>query len=223
LFVDIEAGDLAVQNVPVATIRPRTWTDCRDLACVLGGPNPELAPDKAYSQAHYDSVLVNADMKRLAEFDIAFVDSLTALSRLSIAYAKQQPEAFNDRGKKDLWAVYGTHARQMIGWLHQIQQARDKHVVVVAILERLVDKAHNIEWSIQIEGGKTGRELPGIIDEVITMNFVDFGDGNPTRALICTAPNPWGYLAKDRSGRLSQIEEPHLGKLIAKLTSSPAA
>ena len=68
-----------------------------------------------------------------------------------------------------------------------------------------------------MEGSKTGRELPGIVDQIITMQFVDFGDGNPVRALVCTSPNPWGYPAKDRAGRLEQIEEPHLGKLIAKL------
>ena len=70
-----------------------------------------------------------------------------------------------------------------------------------------------------MEGGKTGRELPGIVDQIITMQFVDFGDGNPVRAFVCTSPNPWGYPAKDRAGRLDQIEPPHLGKLIAKLVS----
>src|SRR5262245_28590509 len=42
LFVDIEAGDIAVSDLPVASVRPRTWPDCRDLACVLGGFNPAL-------------------------------------------------------------------------------------------------------------------------------------------------------------------------------------
>ena len=68
-----------------------------------------------------------------------------------------------------------------------------------------------------MEGGKTGRELPGIVDQIITMQLIDFGDGKPVRAFVCTSPNPWGYPAKDRAGRLEQIEEPHLGKLIAKL------
>jgi hypothetical protein len=61
--------------------------------------------------------------------------------------------------------------------------------------------------------------LPGIVDQIATMQFVDFGDGKPVRALVCTQPNPWSYPAKDRSGRLEQIEEPHLGKWFAKLTS----
>ena len=37
LFVDGEAGDLAVQDVPSDTIRPLTWPDCRDLAAFIGG------------------------------------------------------------------------------------------------------------------------------------------------------------------------------------------
>ena len=68
-----------------------------------------------------------------------------------------------------------------------------------------------------MEGAKTGRELPGIVDQIITMNWIDFGDGVPVRAFVCTSPNPWGYPAKDRAGRLEQIEKPHLGELIAKL------
>jgi hypothetical protein len=70
-----------------------------------------------------------------------------------------------------------------------------------------------------MEGGKTGRELPAIVDEIITMNWISFGDGkSPVRAFVCINPNQWGYPAKDRSGRLEQIEPPNLGALLAKLT-----
>jgi len=218
LFVDIEAGDLAVADLPVATVRPRTWSDCSDLACVLGGPNPAFPPSAAYSQAHFESVAATIDMAKLAGYRILFVDSLTAASRLSFTYAERQPESFNELGKKDLRSTYGLHGRQMIGWLNQLQQARGRHVVLVAILERITDEFNRSEWQPQIEGSKTSRELPGIVDELITMQFIDFGDGVPVRAFVCTSPNPWGYPAKDRSGKLEQIEEPHLGKLIAKLT-----
>ena len=50
------------------------------------------------------------------------------------------------------------------------------------------------------------------------MQFIDFGDGVPVRSFVCTTPNTWSYPAKDRAGRLDQIEEPHLGRLISKLT-----
>ena len=107
----------------------------------------------------------------------------------------------------------------MIGWLNQLQHARGRDVVFVAILERVVDDLNIATWQPQIEGSKTSRELPGIVDEIITMQWVDFGDGKPVRTFVCTSPNPWQFPAKDRAGRLEQIEEPHLGKLIMKLIS----
>jgi AAA domain-containing protein len=113
----------------------------------------------------------------------------------------------------------------MIGWLNQLQHARGRDVVFVAILERVVDDLNIATWQPQIEGSKTSRELPGIVDEIITMQWVDFGDGKPVRAFVCTSPNPWQFPAKDRSGRLEQLEPPDLGKLIAKLipvAGSPA-
>ena len=43
-------------------------------------------------------------------------------------------------------------------------------------------------------------------------------DGEPYRAFVCQTLNPWGYPAKDRSGRLDMIERPHLGKLMDKIS-----
>jgi DNA polymerase III delta prime subunit len=218
LFIDIEAGDLAVADLPVASVRPRQWSECRDLACVLGGPNPALPATVAYSEAHYNEVMKNSEFASLASYQILFVDSLTAASRLSFTCAEQQPEAYTDRGRKDLRAIYGLHGRTMISWLNQLQHARGRTVVFVAVLERSVDDFNVATWQPQIEGGKTGRELPAIVDQIITMNWIDFGDRNPVRAFVCTNPNPWGFPAKDRSGRLEQLEPPDLGALIEKLT-----
>ena len=218
VFIDIEAGDLAVADLPVASVRPRTWVECRDLACVLGGFNPALPATVAYSEAHYNDVMKNPELARLGSFTILFVDSLTAAARLCFTWAEQQPEAFSDRGRKDLRAVYGLHARSMLGWLGQLQHMRERTVVLVAVLEKHVDEFNIATWQPQIEGTKTGRELPAIVDEIVTMQWIDFGDRKPLRAFVCTNPNPFGYPAKDRSGRLEQLEPPNLGALIEKLT-----
>jgi hypothetical protein len=218
LFIDIEAGDIAVADLPVASVRPRQWSECRDLACVLGGPNPALPATVTYSQAHYNEVMNNSEFASLASYQILFADSLTAASRLSFTWAEQQPEAYTDRGRKDLRAIYGLHARAMIGWLNQLQHARGRTVVFMAVLERNVDDFNIVTWQPQIEGSKTRRELPAIVDQIVTMNWIDFGDRKPVRAFVCTNPNPWGFPAKDRSGRLEQLEPPDLGALIDKLT-----
>jgi hypothetical protein len=217
-FADIEAGDLAVIDLRVPTIRLDDWPTARDLACRIGGPNKSFPATACYSQAHYEAI--GGALENLNQFDTLFVDSLTAISRLSFRWAEQQPEAFSERtGRKDVRGAYGLHGREMVLWLNQLQHARVKHVIFAGILERVVDEFNRGEWQLQSEGSKASRELPGIVDEIITMNWLDFGDGKPpTRGFVCTSPNPWGYPAKDRSGRLDQIEEPDLGKLLSKLT-----
>jgi hypothetical protein len=217
LFVDVEAGHIAVADLPVASVRPRRWEDCRDLACVLGGFNPALPATAAYSEAHFNEVIQNPELAQLTSYQTLFVDSLTAAARLCFGWAEQQPEAFTDRGRKDLRAIYGLHARGMLGWLNQLQHARGRNVVFVAVLEKHTNDLNTATWQAQIEGSKTGRELPAIVDEIITMTWIDFGDRKPVRAFVCTNPNAWGYPAKDRSGRLDQLEPPNLGALIEKL------
>lgn len=222
LFVDLEAGDLAVQDLEVDTLRPRTWDECRNVACYLGGPNPALPPTAVYSQAHYDAIAPEFEGSNLAKYQTYFIDSITVAGRLCFKWCEQQPESFNDRGKKDIRGTYGLMGREMIGWLTHLQHTRGKNVIFVGILENLKDEFNATHWELQVEGSKTGKELPGIVDQIITLQFIDFGDGKPTRAFVCTQPNSWTYPAKDRSGRLEQIEEPHLGKLLTKLLSKGA-
>jgi GTPase SAR1 family protein len=223
LFIDIEAGDLAVWDFPVDTVRLDDWPTARDLACRIGGPNPSYPPTACYSRAHYEAM--GGALPGLDRYGAIFVDSLTAVSRLSFRWSEQQPEAVSERtGRKDVRGAYGLHGREMIAWLNQLQHARGKSVIFVAILEKVTDEYGRPEWVIQLEGTKTGRELPGIVDQVITMQCIDFGDGKPPqRAFVCTNPNPWGFPAKDRSGRLEQMEEPNLTRLITKLTQSKFA
>ena len=99
LFVDIEAGDLAVQDLALDTVRVDDWPTARDLACRIGGPNLSFPPTACYSQAHFSSV--GGEFEHLDKYSIIFVDSITALSRLSFRHAEQQPEAFTPRGAKD--------------------------------------------------------------------------------------------------------------------------
>src|SRR5215468_4647153 len=176
LFIDAEAGDLSVQDVPVDTIRVDDWQAARDLVCRIGGPNPSFPPTACYSQAHFDAI--GGALDDLDRYDTIFVDSITAVSRLSFRWAEQQPEAFSERtGKKDTRGAYGLHAREMITWLQHLQHARDKNVIFVAILEKATDEFNATTWQPQMEGARTGRELPGIVDQIVTMNWVDFGDG----------------------------------------------
>ena len=224
LFIDLEAGDLAVLDWPGDSVRPRTWQECRDLACYIGGPNPALRDDQSYSQAHYDQVCAQyGDPAMLAKYSLIFVDSITVAGRLCLQWAKGQPQAFSEKtGKPDTRGAYGLHASELVGWLTQLQHVRDKDIWLVGILDEKLDDFNRKVFSPQIEGSKAALELPGIVDQVISMVVLKSDDGTPYRAFVCQHINPWGYPAKDRSGRLEVVEEPHLGRLISKITAPRA-
>lgn len=225
LFLDMEAGDLAVQDLPIDQVRLRTWEECRNMACWLGGPNPALPVDAPYSAAHYAHVCETlGDPRMLDNYEGLFVDSLTVAARICLGYAMQN--TLTPKGEPDTRGAYGLLGREMIAFLTQLQHARTKAVVLVAILEAVKDDFGRIGWELQMDGSKTGRELPGIVDEVIGMGLIKFeGEETPKRAFLCTpeAADYPGFMPKDRSGRLEPYEEPHLGKLVSKLTARPAA
>ena len=221
LFMDLEAGDLAVEGWNGDTLRPRTWKECRDFAVFIGGPNPALREEQPYSQAHFDEVCGRfGDPAVVHRYETIFIDSITVAGRLCFQWCRGQPEAFSDKtGKPDIRGAYGLHGREMIGWLTHLQHARGKHVWFVGILDEKLDDFNRKVFQPQIDGSKTGLELPGIVDQVITMADITDANGQPQRTFVCQTLNPWGYPAKDRSGRLALVEEPHLGRLMAKIQS----
>ena len=221
LFVDLEAGDLAVQrsrrrHVPAADLGRVSRSGLLSRRSKSGIAGDVLSTARRITMRCVET-MGSADA--LEKYSTYFIDSITVAGRLCFGWCEQQPESLNDRGKKNLLGTYGLMGREMIAWLTHLQHTRGKNVFFVGILENLKDEFNVTSWQLQIDGSKTGKELPGIVDEIVTLQFVDFGDGNPVRALICTQPNQWQYPAKDRSGKLDLIEEPHLGKLLAKIGS----
>lgn len=222
LFVDLEAGDLAVKGWRGDTLRPRTWLEFRDLVCFLAGPNHVLPPETPFSQAHFEHVCREyGDPAQLDKYDTYFVDSITVLSRWCFAWAKTQPQAYSERtGKPDTRGAYGLLAAEMLGALTHLQHVRGKHVVFVAILDEKTDDFNRRVFVPQIEGGKTATELPGIVDEVVTLAELPADDGTSYRAFVTHTVNPYGFPAKDRSGVLDLVERPDLGALISKCAAS---
>lgn len=224
LFWDLEAGDLAVKNVPVDAVRARTWKECRDLACFLGGANPNLTEDKVYGEKHYAHVVSEfGDAGQLEKYATYFVDSVTVAARLCLVWAQQQPEAYNAQGAPNLLGAYGLLGREMISWVTQLQHAKTKNVVMVGVLEETIDDFKRSLWGLQIDGQKAAKEIPPIVDEVLALHMVTFeGDDEPTRVFLCSPEVGNEHVRgtfplKDRSGVLDAYEPPDLGKLIRKL------
>lgn len=232
LCIDLEAGMKSVQDWPGDSIPVRTFAEALDIGCLVGGVNPSADPSGFFSEAHYQHLRESYPdlVQMIAGKRIIFVDSITDLTRQAMAWAKTRPEAFSDKtGKPDTRGAYGLLAREVIGLLKHLQHAQAKTVIFVGILERVTDEFNRTTWQPQMEGGKAGRELPGIVDQVITMSlFARDGDGwrheperGEDRRLVCRAGNPFGLPAKDRSGRLDVTEPPDLGALLSKINATP--
>ena len=222
LFFDLEAGDLAVEGYAGDTIRPRTWQECRDFAVFIGGPNPALRDDQPYSQAHFDSVCQRfGESSAMDKYDTVFVDSITVAGRLCLQWCKGQPQAFSEKtGKPDSRGAYGLMGQEMIGWLTHLQHTRRKNVWFVGILNEALDDFNRRVFSLQVDGSKTGLELPGIVDEVVTLAEIKAEDGSSYRAFVTQTMNPYGFPAKDRSGQLDLLEPPDLRALIDKCAAA---
>lgn len=240
LFIDLEAGTLAIQawRGDVISVREEAtkmgvhpWMFARAMICLLGGPDPAAHPGTPYSaQAHAEYATALGDPAMFDKYDTVFIDSITVASRMALAWAKTQPEAFSEKtGKPDTRGAYGLLGQEIVTWLTQAQHVRTKNIITVGILDVGKDDFGRPTFDPQIEGSKAGRELPGIFDQVLTLGLFDVSSGQPVfdlqkgteRGFICHQNNGYGVPAKDRSGRLNAIEAPDIGALIKKIQQAP--
>jgi len=228
LFLNLEAGDLSVQDWPGISIRINTWDEAVNLACLTSGADPSALPinnqPQSYGQEHYDFVAgENPELAELLknQIEILFWDSISVASRLCYKWSEAQPECWSERGnKKDTRSVYGLVGRSIVNWFTRIQHTPKKTVWIVGGLDAKTDDFNRQVWTPQIEGSQGALKLPGIFDQVISMvEQKDEKTNEPYRCFVCHQLNPWGYPAKDRSGRLEMIEKPHLGELMKKISS----
>lgn len=233
--LDLEAGMKSVQDWPGASIPIRSFADFRDLAVLIGGPDPAVDPNSWYSAQHLHharGVYAGSGVEEfLRSKAIIFVDSITDLTRQAMVHARQQPEAFSERtGKPDVRGAYGLLGREVIQALKHLQHASGKTVIFVGVLEKVTDEFNVTTWQPQMEGSKAGRELPGIVDQVMSLHLFARDAGGAfvldekasERRLVCQAGNPFGLPAKDRSGRLDVTESPDLGALLEKINVTPS-
>ena len=232
ICIDLEAGLKSVQDWHGDSLPIRSFDDAIAVACLIGGVNPAAAQNEFYSESHYQHLRTkHADLARLLDGkSIVFLDSLTDLTRQAMAWAKTRPEAFSEKtGKPDTRGAYGLMAREVIGLLKHLQHASGKTTIMVGILEKLTDEFGRSSWQPQMEGSKVGRELPGIVDQVVSLAlFSRDADGHwhhdpergSERRFVCKAGNAFGLPAKDRSGRLDETEPPDLGALLRKINAT---
>jgi hypothetical protein len=187
--------------------------------------DPAVAVGEDYSKEHYAAACEWMKTRdpdfHPSKYETIFIDSITVASRLCRVYAEQHPGSLTKQGEFNKLGMYGVIKEEMTSWATRLQRIPDKNVWMVGLLDRREDDAGNTLWEPQLEGGGFGKNLPGIVDQVITMTELKTRGENDTvksrRAFVCQKINHWGYPAKNRGGALSLIEPAHLGKLMEKI------
>ena len=230
LCLDFEAGLLAVKDCwDGDVISIRGWEKARELACLLGKVSAGSPACYGFSNFCFNPAKYN--YLDFSKYQCIFIDSITFASKLCLHWCKNQIEpqlkkaesdkSTDERSKKlersDNWAIYGLLATEMSVWLNIFQHITDKDVIFVGLLDSSTDAYNRMTWLPQIEGAKTTLELPGILDEVISMIPYKNEQGEIERKFVCQNLNRWSFPAKDRSGRLDEIEDADLGKLLKKI------
>lgn len=119
------------------------------------------------------------------------------------------------RKNSDGRAAYGDMQKDMTKIVREFRDLPGKHVYMSAKQERFKNDVGQVLNQPSMPGNKMGQAMPYFPDEVFQLDIGMTPDGKPYRFLR-TQPD-FSNDAKDRSGKLHPVEEPHLGKIISKI------
>lgn len=238
LALDFEGGFKSVETWGGDSITLRAYDEAEDIACLIGGPDPAAGPRDPYCQAHYDHVKKEYAAFNMDKYKYIFFDSISEMVARAKVKARNENWVVQKKTNEivlDGLGVFGDLADSVLALVRHMQHSPGRTVIFVGRLENVFDDFKREIWQPQLDGNKIKRELPGIVDQVITMGFFDYNAPSDTwthnpggkgahRAFCCRRQNPWGLPAKERTiGRLEMIEEPHLGHLLEKINAPATA
>lgn len=149
---------------------------------------------------------IHPDMQQ--HFDSIAVDSISEVAEKILAHFKPL--------NKDPRKAYGEMQDEVLLLIKKFRDIPGKHVYMSAKMGSDKDEQTGAKYfGPSMPGQKLGPQLPYLFDELFRYTTVPDGQGGKTRVLQ-TAPDP-SYTAKDRSGRLAELEYPHLGYIINKI------
>lgn len=142
------------------------------------------------------------------QYQTVCLDSLSEIGEVLLIEEKT-------RNPKDPRQAYGAMADQMTHLIRMFRDLPGKNVVMTAKLEKSQDEQGRMLWSPSMPGSKVGQALPYFFDEVLALQIHRDAEGNSTRAFLCESDGSW--VAKDRSGRLGQWEQPDFAAIFGKI------
>ena len=142
-------------------------------------------------------------------YDWVCFDSISEIAERVLSDAKES-------AGKDPRKAYGALQDIMYDFIRQFRDLPGRNVYMSAKAGRLKDDATGITtWQPSMPGGKLGDALPYFFDEVLALRLEKDSAGNVIRALQCLPDGQW--MAKDRSNRLNQWEQPDLSVIASRI------
>lgn len=189
LILSAESGLLSIQDVDVDVLEVKSLSMLRNVFAELRGAKQ----GDRYVPEHDYTWLV--------------IDSISEIAEVILAEEKAK--------SKDVRKVYGELAETM---LMLIKGFRDMPINVLFLCkeQRIDDDGRQFALP-SMPGKKTGEEMPFLLDEVFHM-VARKGDDGQSERIFVTSPDE-RRVAKDRSGKLDQVEPAHIGNVMAKMTS----
>ena len=144
------------------------------------------------------------------QFESLAIDSISEVAEVLLVAAK--------RGKKDPRQAYGEMIDDMTNTIKDFRDLPGKHVYMSSKQERVMDANGVAINGPSMPGKKLGEAMPYFPDEVFKIDIMDATAASPKYHYLQCQPS-FTDEAKDRSGALTAVEEPHLGKLFAKIAA----
>lgn len=143
-----------------------------------------------------------------AKYDYVFIDSLTEISQ----NLKNSLESGEGEDALEGWAMWGEYNDTLMRILKFFRDIGHYTVIMTAIEDRVDDKDGSSYYMPLIQGKQIKAAIQPLVDELLRYVVID---EEGTRKLICKQTVK--TRAKDRSGNLDALEEPHLMNLIDKM------
>lgn len=150
------------------------------------------------------------ESKEASGFQSVALDSISEVAEVVLAFEMKK--------SKDGRAAYGEMNTTMTELIRAFRDLPNKHVYMSAKLEKSTDEMGKMLYNPGMPGKSLTQSLPYFFDEVIAMRVERDAEGVTQRALMCDSDGLW--LAKDRSGKLSNWEAPDLGAIISKIAGT---
>jgi phage nucleotide-binding protein len=194
---------LALEQGGIKSLHGKPDIDVYD--CCVDGNNNELARERRIDKLNYFLKEILPTIKD--NYNWLCVDGLTELSQLLV---EQLEKKYPDKSNTFLmWGEYNKTLRTILKDLRDIRI--NTYMTCLDAIEK--DDAGRRYVTFDVNG-KISNRIPALFDEILYLKEFE-ENGKPVRKLI--TGNYQNILAKDRSGRLSLIEDADLSKILNKI------